>query len=1016
MGRAEPAATRYARRVARCQTCGHESPDEFRFCSECGAGLQAALAPREVRKTVTVVFCDVSGSTALGEQLDPEALRRTMGRYFDEIRTIVERHGGTVEKFIGDAAMAIFGVPVSHEDDALRAVRAVSEIRDRLTALGGELPVALSFRTGVNTGEVVVGEGETLATGDAVNVAARLEQAAAPGEILIGAETLALVRDAVTVEPVEPLELKGKREPVPAFRLVVVDATADAFVRHLDAPLVGRVREQQRLRADFESVVSESACHMFTLLGPAGVGKSRLVTEFLGHSADAADVLRSRCLHYGDDITYWPLVEILVAIGVDPGDVIGSSPAETQLAFRKLVEARAAGRPQVLVLDDIQWAEPVFLDLIEHVADWSRDAPIFLLCVARPELLELRPGWGGGKLNATTILLEALSGEDCELLISRLAGGVRLTDDVRGRILRAADGNPLFIEEMLALVSENGSDAEVVVPPTIQALLQSRLDRLGTGERDLIGRGAVEGQVFHRGTVHELAPEPERADVAAHLLSLVRKEMIRSDQPTFPDEEAFRFRHLLIRDAAYDSLPKETRAELHERFADWLDQHGALVEQDEIVGYHLERAYRNRAELDTTDSRLDGLARRAAARLSVAGRGAEARGDFGAMCGLLQRAAALLPEGDFQRLEAILGLAGPLNLAGRRDEAHAVAAELAASPEERFQAFARLAENVNDAYAGEWLSERGEANIAAARSVFDRLGDELGLAWTERSEWGLHWMSGRTAAAAAAAQRAEAHARAAGDDVLAESMRQLVQRMLTYGPAHVSEAMGAAQAMLAEATGIVGRAAAQRNIGKLLAMRGEIEAAREQVHAGNEGHREAGLLVDAAAGAQIVAFVEIRAGALEAAESALRDGLEELERIGNLSYRGTTALILADLLACRGAYDEAARWCAIVRETMSHDDLTDVIGVDALEGFLVASSGAHAEGERLTMRAIEVAALIDLYEHKARTYEWHARTLAIVGKPQEARQAAATALAIYEGKGDIPAAAWARDLVASLEG
>jgi class 3 adenylate cyclase len=673
-----------------CPSCGRESPDGFAFCGACGTAFAPVAAAREVRKVVTVVFCDVSGSTALGERLDPEAMRRTMGRYFEEIRLIVERHGGTVEKFIGDAAMAVFGIPVAHEDDALRAVRSVAEIRDRLTALGEELAVALSFRTGVNTGEVVAGEGETLVTGDAVNVAARLEQAATPGEILIGAETLALVRDAVTVEAVEPLELKGKRERVPAFRLVAVDATAEAFARHMDAPLVGRVREQQRLRADFEGVVTERTCHMFTLLGPAGVGKSRLVAEFLATGGEAADVLRSRCVHYGEDITYWPLVEILIAIGVDPGEVIGSSPAETQLAFRKLLEARAAERPQIIVLDDIQWAEPVFLELIEHISDWSRDAPIFLLCVARPELLELRPGWGGGKLNATTILLEALSGEDCELLISRLAGGTQLTNDVRRRILEAADGNPLFIEEMLAMVSEDGSDGDIVVPPTIHALLQSRLDRLGTGERDLIGRGAVEGQVFHRSTVHELAPEPERADVATHLLSLVRKEMIRSDQPTFPGEEAFRFRHLLIRDAAYDSLPKETRAELHEAFADWLDRHATLVEQDEIVGYHLERAYRNRAELDSADPRLDGLARRAATRLAVAGRAAGGRGDISAMCGLLQRAAQLLPEGDPQRLEALFALSYPLNTAGRWDEALVAAQELATSADPRFQTLGLL--------------------------------------------------------------------------------------------------------------------------------------------------------------------------------------------------------------------------------------------------------------------------------------------------------------------------------------
>ena len=387
----------------------------FRFCGACGAELAPEAPKREVRKTVTVVFTDISGSTALGERLDPEALRKTMASYFEEIRRIIERHGGTIEKFIGDAAMAVFGIPQAHEDDALRAVRAVAEIRDRLTQLGAERSLTLSFRTGVNTGQVVAGEGETLATGDAVNVAARLEQAATPGEILIGAETLALVRDAVTTEPVEPLELKGKRDPVQAFRLISVDPEALAIARHLDSPLVGRVRESKRLNADFDDLTSERACHLFTLLGPAGVGKSRLVAEFLANVGDKADVMRGRCLHYGEDITYWPLVEILIAIGTDPDTIIGGSPAETQLAFRKLLEERAADKPQIVVFDDIQWAEPVFLDLIEHVADWSRDAPILLLCVARRELLEVREGWGGGKVNSTTILLEALSGEDCGL-------------------------------------------------------------------------------------------------------------------------------------------------------------------------------------------------------------------------------------------------------------------------------------------------------------------------------------------------------------------------------------------------------------------------------------------------------------------------------------------------------------------------------------------------------------------------------------------------------------------------
>ncbi len=892
----------------------------------------------------------------------------------------------------------------------------MAEIRERLTALGEELAVALSFRTGVNTGEVVAGEGETLVTGDAVNVAARLEQAATPGEILIGAETLSLVRDAVRVEAVEPLELKGKREPVPAFRLVTVDATAEAFTRHLDAPLVGRVREQQRLRAAFEDVVSERMCHMFTLLGPAGVGKSRLTEEFLAVAGHTADILRSRCLHYGEDITYWPLVEILLAIGVEPGEVIGTSPADTQLSFRKLIEGRTAERPQILVLDDIQWAEPIFLDLIEHLSDWSRDAPIFLLCIARPELLEVRPGWGGGKLNATTILLEALSKDDCELLISRLAGGAQLSDDLRHRILRAADGNPLFIEEMLAMVDEDESEREVVVPPTIQALLQSRLDRLDPGERDLIGRGAVEGQIFHRSTVRDLAPEPERDDVPSHLLSLVRKEMIRPDQPAYPDEEAFRFRHLLVRDAAYDSLPKETRAELHEAFADWLDRHATLVEQDEIVGYHLERAYRNRADLDSADPRLDGLARKAALRLARAARSARERRDLGAFCGLLQRSAGLLPVGDHERLEIRVELTWPLASVGLEDEALAGAAELQASSDPRFQSFGHLAQAIVEVYSGRFDPESATTGLAAATSLFADLGDDLGLACTGLVEFLTEWMSCRAAAAAAAAQRAETHALAAGDDVLASWLRHMRGMGLSFGPTPVEEALRGVRSIFDNASSVLDRAEEHLWLGKLLAMQGKIETAREHVHTGIEGLREAGKIVEAAGFAQTRAFIESHAGSSSAAEAELRRGVAELDRLGNRSYRGTAALLLADTLASRGEYDEAARWCAEVRESLNEHDLTDVIAVDSLQGFLAAVAGSGGEGQRLAERAVELADTTDFYAARGRAYEWHARTLALVGKPEEAREAAATALAIYEAKGDIPASTWARELLDSLSG
>jgi len=431
--------------MSTCPQCGRENPDGFKFCGSCGAPLVAA-EQREVRKTVTVVFCDVTGSTALGEQLDPESLRRVMGRYFDEMRMVVVAHEGTVEKFIGDAVMAVFGIPVLHEDDALRAVRAAEEMREKLGELNEELErdwgVRIQVRTGVNTGEVVAGDassGQRFATGDTVNVAKRFEEAAPAGEILLGDSTYRLVRDAVEVEPVAPLELKGKVEPISAYRLVKVEAGAPGRARRLDSPMVGRERERAVLHQAYQRAVGERACHLFTVLGAAGVGKSRLVVDFLDELGERATVVSGRCLPYGEGITFWPLLEVIrnlygedflsglagrlagdenaeliserieAAVGVGDG---AGLPDETFWAVRKLFEAHAGERPLVVVFDDLHWAAPTFLDLVEHIADWSRDAPLLLVCLARPEFLDGRPNWGGGKFNATSVLLEPLNEDE----------------------------------------------------------------------------------------------------------------------------------------------------------------------------------------------------------------------------------------------------------------------------------------------------------------------------------------------------------------------------------------------------------------------------------------------------------------------------------------------------------------------------------------------------------------------------------------------------------------------------
>lgn len=610
--------------------------DEFTKSEKAAHLALAEPAPgaRELRKTVTVVFVGlVTTSSTPGASLDPEALRPITTRVFGDVHASVERHGGTVETVVGDAITAIFGLPAVHEDDALRAVRATAEIRERLTGLAkeleGERSVRLEFRIGVSTGEVVTGRevGPQLrATGEPLGLSSRLAQAANQGDALLDERIRRLVRDGAVVEATSAASVSG-------FRLLDVKDMASRHASRLESPMVGRERERRRLHDAFEQAVSDRSCQLFTVLGAAGVGKSRLVQEFLDDLSGEALIARGRCLPYGEGITYWPLMEAIknAAVLDDAGDheqsrrklaallegeeegervaqrvaeAIGLADAvggaeESFSAIGTFFEALARGDPLALVFDDIHWGEATFLDLVEYLADWTRDAPILLVCLARPELLDERPGWGGGKLNATSILLESLSGEESTTLVENLARGA-LQESTMRRIVDAAEGNPLFVEEMLALVLEEGrADAELEVPPTIQALLAARLDRLSDEEREAIEAASVEGKIFHEGSVAVRVPEASRSSVREHLMALVRKELIRPDRGEFPGERGFRFRHLLIRDAAYESIPKEARAAFHERYAAWLEHAAAerLAEYEEIMGYHLEQAFRYRTEL-----------------------------------------------------------------------------------------------------------------------------------------------------------------------------------------------------------------------------------------------------------------------------------------------------------------------------------------------------------------------------------------------------------------------------------
>jgi class 3 adenylate cyclase/tetratricopeptide (TPR) repeat protein len=962
-----------------CASCGAENREGARFCDACGAALAVAPALREQRKTVTILFCDVSGSTAFAESRDPEAVRAVMSRYFEVARAAIERHGGTVEKFIGDAVMAVFGVPTVREDDALRAVRAAQELRDAV-----EIPV----RIGVNTGEVVTGSGDSLVTGDAVNVTARLEQAAAPGEMLLGASTYGLVRDAVDAELLPPLEVKGKSQPLTAYRLVAV--TGDAgLVRRLDAPFVGRQRERALLADAWDRSVSERACALFTVLGTAGVGKSRFAAEFL-EDVDAA-VVRGRCLSYGEGITYWPVVEIVKQLLGQAGApnpslaaLLGEGVASADdiaLAVRRLLEERSAERPLIVVFDDLQWGEPTFLDLVEQVADWSRDAPILLLCLARPDLLDVRPGWGGGKLNATTVLLEPLDAAETDELIDALLAGSPLDPELRQRIRTASDGNPLFVEQMLAMIE--AAPGEVSVPASIQALLAARLDQLSPPERAALECGAVEGQVFHRGAVAALDGDP------ALLLSLVRKELVRPSVATLPGDEAFRFRHLLIRDAAYDALPKATRAELHERFAEWLAEHAPeLVELDEILGYHLEQAARHRAELGMPSP---GLEARAAAHLGAAGTRAVERDDGHAAMSLLVRATQLLPAGaERSVLLGRLGLA--YELLARFDDAIRVLDEADEAGEDAgaFAYFIKLV--VQGHAAGLSAGEVERAATERLRSIGDDASD-ISLASGYATVGLVQFWAGRVTDAVQNATRALRHAREANDRDFERKAMSILAMAKTHGQTPWPAVEEHAEEM--RAAGMDSRSA----LAAAAALQGRFEESRRIYDEYFRDMIDRGERANALALAMGRGWFELLDGNIARGEELLREAWLELGPLGEQGFRSTVGAVYADILARSGKPDESDAVLDEVDAITVPDDVITVCQAAASRALAASARGDHDRAVELARKAVALSDATEYLTQRHDSWMELGEVLFAAGRGNDAREALAHARDLAEQKG-----------------
>jgi class 3 adenylate cyclase/tetratricopeptide (TPR) repeat protein len=931
------------------------------------------------RKLATVLFVDLVDSSSLVSMSDPEVVRRRVTQYFDKVSHCIETHGGTVEKFAGDAVMAAFGIPQAHEDDAERAVRAALGILESVREL------ELEARIGVEAGEVVTGTGDsTFATGEAVNIAARLQQAAEPGQILIGAAAHRFTLGRVEVDEIGPLDVRGREEPVWAWAALSADGRPPARVAV--TPLVGRDHELELLENTFARAVRDRRAHLFTIYGEPGVGKTRLASEFLS-SLEGTTVLAGRCLPYGESITYWPLAEMVKGAADiaddDPLDVAiqklrDSCPAdavadllglatgvleavhgersqqEISWAAREWAQLMAQTQPLVLVFEDIHWAEEPLLELIEHMTDWVRDGSLLIVCLARPELLDVRSDWGGGRVRATSIELESLGPADSEQLIDALSEAGEISLETRRALLEKTEGNPLFLEEVMLTVAEFGEEeAAARIPDTLQALIAARIDRLEPESKAVLQRASVIGRGFWAGAIEHLSAG-ESIDEAIEDLQL-RDLIVEQSRSTLSNETAYRFKHVLIRDVAYASLTKSARAGHHARFAEWLGER-AGDELLEIRAHHLDHAASLLADLDGAPPAE--LAREAAATLQEAGRRALAREANQAARNSFLRAVELEPTLERRYLAA--------KAAWRLDDLPAVAREMETVREEAVRTGDRELEGKALTGLADMVLMR-EADPERARKLAEQAlavlseADPAARFEALRVAWHSAYWVGHLSDAEHHLAEQLSLARAAGRKDL-ESIAVLTRADTFSAKLDLDEArvqLEEARELAEQSGAIASRGRVFMAWAKIYLLQGHLEQAEEAAEEAVRLFQEAGAVWAVARGLNMGGWTAWGSGDPAKAEKRFRESIRLLKPLGDRATLCESQRGLAELLLERGRVEEAERFALDARETVGPQDATSRATTAASLAMVRAAQGRDDEAEELFRAALDAVSGTD---------------------------------------------------------